>query len=65
MIEGGWERRGSALWVRPPGGQSVRLCAMTRVWRMDPGGPTVVGVITVGARRWVLYSGRWAEVSPA
>jgi hypothetical protein len=37
----------------------VRLCGLTRVWRIDPGGPTVVGLI---AGRWVLFNGQYAEV---
>ncbi len=63
LTEGGWQRRGPALWVWPPGAPAaVKLCTMTRAVRMDPGGPTVVGTILAGGRRWVLYAGRFAEV---
>lgn len=58
---GGWMRRGSALWVWPPGEPAaIRLCGLTRTVRMDPCGPTVVGTI---AGRWVLYNGNWGAVS--
>lgn len=54
-------RRGSALWVWPPGEPAaIRLCGLTRTVRMDPGGPTVVGTI---AGRWVLYNGNWGAVA--
>ncbi len=57
---GGWMRIGPALWVRPPEGPAVRLCGLARGIRIDPGGPTVVGTI---AGRWVLYGGRWGDVT--
>lgn len=60
---GGWLRIGSALWVRPPEGPAVRLCGLARGIRIDPGGPTVVGEIRSGGRRWALYGGRWGEVT--
>lgn len=63
MAPGSWTRFGGSLWVRPPEGPAVRLCLLTRVVRQDPSGPTVVGEIRSGGRRWVLFNGRFAEVA--
>ena len=62
LPEGGWTRIRGSLWVRPPGSRPIRLCLLVRTVRQDTHGPTVVGPIVDGERRWVLYDGKFAEV---